>query len=124
MSRELYDACRRYKHFYNKNRDVESWDKKYHDIDLSDALNITNGQLKLATHNLQERLFKEFKVHCDNIDIENEIPMMPMSRMSSATPRVQNSHATVEFHNSKEFIYCLQNYFVNQRGYFVRGVDR
>ena len=119
MSRELYDACRRYKHFYNKNRDVESWNNKYHDIDLSDALNITNGQLKLATHNLQEKLFKEFTVCCGNIDIENEIPMMPMSRMGSVTPRVLNSHATVEFHNSGEFIYCLENYLIKQRQFYI-----
>ena len=119
MSRELYDACRRYKHFYNKNRDVESWDKKYHDIDLSDALNKTNGQLREATHNLQERLFKEFTVCCSSIDIENEIPMMPRNRMDSVTPRVQNSYATVEFHNSREFIYCLENYLIKQRQFYM-----
>ena len=119
MSRELYDACRGYKHFYNKNKDVKNWNNKYHDIDLSDALNITDGQLKLATHKLQEKLFREFKVHCDTIDIENEIPMTPMSRMASVTPRVQNSYATVEFHDSREFIYCLENYLIKRRNHFM-----
>ena len=45
MSRELYDLCRRYKHYYKKVRDVKSLNDKYHDLDLSSAFSVAQWQL-------------------------------------------------------------------------------
>lgn len=107
MSRELYDLCRRYKHYYMKHNDVLEWDKKYHDLDLRTAINTTTAQLREATHELQNGLFREFNVHCMNIDTQHEM-MYPMDRFGIST--YHNSISDVEFHESKEFLYCLVNY--------------
>jgi len=117
MSRELYDLCRKYKYFYNKHKDVESWSGKYHDLDLSMAINKTNAQLKEATHDLQKGLFKEFNVICESIDTEQEMPMIPMGRFGEYTNYLgrYNSTSDVVLHNSNEFLYCLSNYMQDWR---------
>ena len=44
MDRKVYDACRRYKHYYKKHEDVKSWNNKYHDLDLSNQIRLTSTQ--------------------------------------------------------------------------------
>ena len=108
----MYDACRRYKHFYKKNEEVKSWDKKYHDIDLSDAVKKTNMQLIEAKHNLQEALFKDFNVGCVSIETTYDeptvIPAMGFNRLFKMDYCGENSK--VEFVNSGEFLHCLSHH--------------
>ena len=117
MSRELYDACRTYKHFYRKHEDVKSWNEKYYDIDLSDAINKTGGQLREATHNLQGKLFKEFDVRCINIEssVETEPLFSDSDRFGRCFNPYRSNHSDAVFAESREFLYCLANYMQDWR---------
>lgn len=109
MSRELYDLCRKYKYFYKKHEDVKSWDRKYHDIDLSDAVRKTELDLNRVRDDLQNVLFKEHNVICTSIKINPEgidmgyrcgVPTMKY-------PIFPRTTAIVEFENSNEFLRLL-----------------
>lgn len=111
MSRELYDACRTYKHFYRKYRDVQEWSHKYHDIDLSDAVNMTFIQLNESRDNLQKILFREYKVKCTNIDMSYDEPLIPVGRFGRCMPSpFDTHHADVDFLDSGEFLKVLSEY--------------
>lgn len=119
-SREVYDACRRYKYFYNKHEDVKSWDKKYHDIDLSDAVATTKLQLGLQENELMKALFYEMGVVCDKIDILNDIYEPPMSFGRFANARCVGSTARIDLRDSKRFCHVLSEYMVDMRKGYVR----
>ena len=116
MSREVYDACRRYKHFYNKHKDVESWNNKYHDIDLSDALKLTNLQLMDSEDYLLKALFKEYNIGVTNVEVNHDY-LAPMGRFGRncrcAVPT--GSTANVEIKDSRRFIKCITDYMLDVR---------
>lgn len=100
MSRTVYDACRRYKHFYKKHEDVKGWDHKYHDIDLTQAVAKTKAQLNESMGELQQALFDEYDVECISIHSEH-MGEFPIRRRYSMTK------TDLEFINSREFIWQL-----------------
>lgn len=114
MSRELYDLCRKYKYFYNKHKDVKSWDKKYHDIDLSDAVATTKIQLGLVENELQKALFKEFNVDCNSIEVHENVgtPMFGFGRMG----KVFSRESEVRLTDSTRFLNLLSEYMYELRG--------
>lgn len=74
MSRKVYDACRRYKHFYKKHEDVKGWNNKYHDIDLTQAVGKNKAQLNDCTDELLLALFDEYNVCCTNMETSFNVP--------------------------------------------------
>ena len=121
MSRELYDLCRRYKYFYNKNKDVESWNKKYHDIDLSDAVAITKLQVGLVEHDLLKQLFKDMKVIPMNLETSRDIPMMDSFNGRIPYERFVDTTSTIEIKDSMRFIHVLEEYLCEFRSHNVFG---
>ena len=118
MSRELYDLCRKYKYFYNKHQDVKKWDKKYHDVDLSDAIAKTRVDLGLVEHEIQRELFKIFDVQCEEMEIQTTMYdsfgayMMDRRFRSHYFP---HSSANVEFKDSNRFLNVLSEYMDKKR---------
>ena len=115
MSRKLYDLCRKYKYFYNKNKDVKEWDKKYHDIDLSDAFAKTRVDMGLVEHEIQKELFNIFDVQCESIDIETDMfdsfEMYMRNRLYGRhSPMPHCSSATIELRNGNRFLNVLSEY--------------
>ena len=115
MSRKLYDLCRKYKYFYNKNKDVKEWDKKYHDIDLSDAIAKTRVDMGLVEHEIQKELFNIFDVQCESIDIETDMfdsfEMYMRNRLYGRhSPMPHCSSATIELRNGNRFLNVLSEY--------------
>lgn len=100
MSRKVYDACRRYKHFYKKHEDVKSWNNKYHDIDLTQAVAKSKAQLNECRDDLLAELFREYDVQCTTIHSEYMYDYPNISRCSMTS-------SDVEFVNSREFLYQL-----------------
>lgn len=119
MSRKLYDLCRKYKYFYNKNKDVMEWDKKYHDIDLSDAIAKTRIDLGLVEHEIQKELFDIFDVKCKEMEICTTMDDSFMHHMMNRFCRYDpNSYATVEFKDSNRFLNVLVEYISEKRRWF------
>lgn len=118
MSRKLYDLCRKYKYFYNKNKDVREWDKKYHDIDLSDAIAKTRIDLGLVEHEIQKELFNIFDVQCEEMEIQttmyDSFGAYMMDRMCRCHP-FPHSSANVEFKDSNRFLNVLSEYMDKKR---------
>ena len=118
MSRELYDLCRKYKYFYNKYRDIKKWDKKYHDVDLSDAIARTRVDLGLVEHEIQRELFRIFDVQCEEIKIRNNMdsPFVFMGdRLGCRCVPLSYSSANVKFRDSNRFLNVLSEYMDKKR---------
>lgn len=110
MSRELYDLCRKYKYFYKKHEDVKSWDRKYHDIDLSYAVMQTKLDLDGVRDDLQSGLFKEYNVICSDIEIEREIMSCDYHGFIPPHPPFrESSRANVELRNCDKFVKLLSD---------------
>lgn len=113
MNRRLYDLCRKYRYFYKKHEDVKSWNRKYHDIDLSYILEKTKYDLELVSREIQLELFNVFDVGCKDIKITREIPQGNYSTFDAPMPQYIGNvdvHCTVEFENSEFFIHLLKEY--------------
>lgn len=121
MSKDLYNLCRKYKHFYIKNRDVMSWNEKYHDVDLSDAVNQTKLQLDLVEHELLKQLFKDTKLDVRSIDTNFRYPNNPFSFNSRLQyhPQWTPRESTVEILNSERFMNILAEYMRDCRDKYV-----
>lgn len=120
MSRTVYDACRRYKHFYKKHEDVKGWNSKYHDIDLTQAVAKTKDQLNDVSKELQMALFDEYEVFCTNMETSYDVSMSPMGRFGSRLPPIdylETSHTDVEFQDSRRFLNILAEHLMNKRGW-------
>lgn len=117
MSRELYDLCRKYKYFYNKHQDVKRWDKKYHDIDLSEAIARTRVDLGLVEHEIQRELFRIFDVKCEEIEIQNNMdsPFVFMGDRCRCSVPLLYTSANVEFRDSNRFLNVLSEYMNTKR---------
>lgn len=107
MSKEMYDLCRRYKHFYNKYRDVKSWDEKYHDIDLTDALVKTGLQLSQVEDEMMKQLLKIMDVHPISVEQSLDAPIGCFENSSMFKYYSLDSTATVNFRNSNRFVNLL-----------------
>lgn len=117
--REVYDLCRKYKHYYNKYKDVKSWNGKYHDIDLSDAVLKTKIQLNDVTDELLISLFREYGVRCNGIDTDYEYSMPIFDSFGMAhCSSMGNSTSNIEIHNSNRFIKCLSDYIIKWRNHY------
>ena len=119
MSRKLYDLCRKYKYFYNKNKDVREWDKKYHDIDLSEAIAKTRVDMGLVEHEIQKELFNIFDVQCESIDIETDMfdsfEMYMRNRLWGRHDPIPHSSATIELKNGNRFLNVLSEYMMQDK---------
>lgn len=117
MSRELYDLCRRYKYFYNKHEDVKRWDRKYHDIDLSDAVATTKIQLGLVEHDILKQLFKDMSVYPISIDISRDVPISAgrFGRDIADKIRCLGSTSTIGIKDSERFVNVLAEYMCDMR---------
>ena len=119
MGRELYDLCRKYKHFWKKVEDVKALDNKYHDLDLSSAFMMSQFQLAETEDEMLKQLFKEFGVICLNIESEIECFERPMwhldSRFPTPNPRECGSSHVLDMKDSRRFIKCLAEYMSDWR---------
>lgn len=116
--REVYDLCRKYKHYYKKYKDVKSWNGKYHDIDLSDAVLKTKIQLNDVTDELLISLFREYGVCCMNMEANYDYPIPEFdSRGFVYCSSMGNSTTNLEIHNSNRFIKCLSDYMMEWRSH-------
>ena len=111
MNRKLYDLCRKYRHFYKKHEDVKSWNRKYHDIDLSDVLLKTKSDLNGVIAEIQLELFDVFNICCHNIKEERNTPPTMQSIFGEMKYcGAVDVHCTVDFANSDFFIFLLKEY--------------
>lgn len=117
MSRKVYDACRRYKHFYKKHEDVKEWNHKYHDLDLSNLIKITSNQLNESRDELLLALFEDYNVCCTNMETSYDVPIM--GRFGSRLPFIdpETRHTDVEFQGSGRFLNVLAGYLMDKRGW-------
>lgn len=121
MDRRLYDLCRKYRHFYNKYKDVESWDKKYHDIDLSSAVEKTASQLSSVEDEMLKELFRVYKFYPMSIDIDREVPYGTPTIFANRIKKLPNfcSHSVskIEVRDAERFIRALSEHMYDWRGY-------
>lgn len=120
MSRELYDLCRKYKHFYNKYKDVESWNKKYHDIDLSSAVEKTASQLSSVEDEMLKELFRVYKFYPMSIEVDREVPYeKPIftNRMKIIPNFCTHSVSKIEVRGAERFIKLLSEHMYGWRSY-------
>lgn len=120
MDRRLYDLCRKYRHFYNKYKDVESWDKKYHDIDLSSAVEKTASQLSSVEDEMLKELFRVYKFYPMSIDIDREVPYeRPIftNRMKPVPNFCSHSISNIEVRDAERFIRALSEHMYDWRSY-------
>ena len=115
MSRKVYDACRRYKHFYKKHEDVKSWNSKYHDIDLTQAVAKTKAQLNECRDDLLAQLFREYDVQCTTIESRYDDPFWTMGRcIPVPNPYKDFSTTDVEFKGSRLFLELLAKHMISR----------
>lgn len=115
MSRKVYDACRRYKHFYKKHEDVKGWNNKYYDIDLTQAVAKSKAQLDDVSKELLMALFDEYEVFCTNMETSYDVSITPMGVFGSGLPPIDSlrtSHTDVEFQDSRRFLNVLAEYLM------------
>ena len=120
MDRRLYDLCRKYKYFYNKHKDVESWDKKYHDIDLSDAVLKTATQLDCVVDEMLKELFRVYKFYPMSINVDREAPYerpIFMNRMKPVPNFCSHLISNIEVRSAERFIKVLSEHMYNWRSY-------
>lgn len=121
MDRRLYDLCRKYRHFYNKYKDVESWDKKYHDIDLSGAVEKTASQLSSVEDEMLKELFRVYKFYPMSIDVDREVPYGTPTIFANRIKKLPNfcSHSvsTIEVRDAERFIKLLSEHMYGWRSY-------
>lgn len=119
MSRELYDLCRRYKHYWKKVEDVKHLNDKYHDLDLASALSRSMGQLCETEDEMLKQLFRDYEVVCLNADTETECFERPNwhlnDRFREPNPRIVSSSTTLDIRDSRRFIRCLCEYMSDWR---------
>ena len=118
MDRRLYDLCRKYRHFYNKYKDVESWNKKYHDIDLSGAVEKTASQLSSVEDEMLKELFRVYKFYPMSINVDREVPYeRPIftNRMKPVPNFCSHSVSKIEVRNAERFIKLLSEYMYDWR---------
>lgn len=118
MDRRLYDLCRKYRHFYNKYKDVESWNKKYHDIDLSSAVEKTASQLSSVEDEMLKELFRIYKFYPMSIDVERDVPYeIPifMNRIKSIPNFCPHSVSKIEVRDAERFIRVLTEHIHGMR---------
>lgn len=118
MDRRLYDLCRKYRYFYNKHNDVKSWNNKYHDIDLSSAVEKTASQLSSVEDEMLKELFKIYKFYPMSIDTEREVPCAVdiFSRMRIPN-RYTHSNSKIEVRDAERFIKVLSEHMYDWRSY-------
>ena len=119
MDRRLYDLYRKYRYFYNKHKDVESWNKKYHDIDLSDAVLKTATQLSSVEDEMLKELFRVYKFYPMSIDSNREVPLVnEMSYFGhKLTHRHGHSISTIEVRDAERFIRALTEHMYDWRSH-------
>lgn len=120
MDRRLYDLCRKYRHFYNKYKDVESWNRKYHDIDLSGAVEKTASQLSSVEDEMLKELFRVYKFYPMSIDIDREFPYeRPIftNRIKSIPNFCSHSVSKIEVKDAERFIKLLSEHMYDGRSY-------
>ena len=120
MDRRLYDLCRKYRHFYNKYKDVESWNKKYHDIDLSSAVEKTASQLSTVEDEMLKELFRVYKFYPMSIDIDREVPYeRPIftNRMKPVPNFCSHLTSNIEVRGAERFIKLLSEHMYDVRSY-------
>lgn len=119
MSRKVYDACRRYKHFYKKHEDVKGWNNKYHDLDLSNLIKLTSTQLNESSDELLQALFEDYNVCCTNMETSYDVPITPMGQFGRRLPFIDpvTGHTDVEFVDSRRFLNVLANHLMKMRGW-------
>ena len=121
MDRRLYDLCRKYRHFYNKYKDVESWNRKYHDIDLSSAVEKTASQLSSVEDEMLKELFRVYKFYPMSIDIDREFPYgtptMFMNRIKRLPNFCSHSVSKIEVRDAERFIKLLSEHMYDVRRY-------
>jgi len=102
MNREVYDLCRKYKHYYNKHKDVTDWSRKYHDLNFDDMLSMTKSQLNEVERELLVKLLDEydFNVVSAEVNVSN-------SRM--------RRECSLELMDCGKFINVLQEYLWKYR---------
>lgn len=119
MSRELYDLCRRYKHYWKKVEDVKHLNDKYHDLDLASAMSHSYGQLMETEDDMLKQLFREFNVVCLSANTETEVFERPMwhlnSRFREPNPKICGSSTTLDIRDSRRFIRCICEYMSDWR---------
>lgn len=120
MSRIVYDACRRYKHYYKKHEDVKGWNRKYHDLDLSNLIRITSNQLNESRDELLLALFEDYNVCCNSMETSYDVPITPMGRFGGRMPCYNPSetrYTDVEFQDSGRFLNVLAEHLMKKRGW-------
>lgn len=120
MDRRLYDLCRKYRHFYNKYKDVESWNRKYHDIDLSGAVEKTASQLSSVEDEMLKELFRVYKFYPMEINIDREVPYgRPIftNRMKPVPNFCSHLTSKIEVRNAERFIKLLSEHMYDWRSY-------
>ena len=120
MDRKLYDLCRKYRYFYNKHNDVKSWNNKYHDIDLSSAVEKTASQLSSVEDEMLKELFRVYKFYPMSIDIDREVPYeRPIftNRMKRVPNFCSHSTSNIEVRDAERFIRALSEHMYDWRSY-------
>ena len=100
MSREMYDLCRMYKHFYKKHKDVKSWSNKYHDLHLDKAVDMTKRQLCDVEYHIAKQILKDLDVNILNVECEREY---------------LGTQTVVDIKNSETFVNVLIEYVADGR---------
>lgn len=117
MDRKVYDACRRYKHYYKKHEDVKSWNNKYHDLDLSNQIRLTSTQLNESRDELLLVLFEDYNVCCTNMESSYGDPITLFGSRLPFTNLFGTRQTNVEFQDSGRFLNVLAEYLSNKRGW-------
>lgn len=111
----MYDLCRKYRYFHKKKQDIEGFDGKYHDIDLTRDIMKVQGQLELVEKAIMKELLDSMDVCVQSIDIEH--PTYCIRRWDgSMSPYVRNTTADVSFKNGQKFIMALSEYAQDKYG--------
>lgn len=111
--REMYDLCRKYKYFYKKREDLEKFHRKYHDVDLSDAIDKTNVDLKFIEDDMMVELLKSMDVNCTDLKTENEFAEEACSFFRDrGVPICTGSTTQMTLRNSQRFAYVMSQYLL------------
>lgn len=114
--REMYDLCRKYKYFYKKREDLEKFHRKYHDVDLSDAIDKTNVDLKFIEDDMMVELLKSMDVNCTHMGTENEFAEEPYSFFRRGQiPICTGSTTEIRLRDSRRFIHVVSQYLMRHR---------
>lgn len=114
--REMYDLCRKYKYFYKKREDLEKFHRKYHDVDLSDAIDKTNVDLKFIEDDMMVELLKSMDVNCTDLKTENEFAEEACSLFRDrGVPICTGSTTQMTLRDSRRFTLVMSRYLMWHR---------